>query len=176
MGLDTALSVNFDANGRAEGSQGEAKLTLHNCQRLADGRRTCGISRCPDRERRNASRGRGSEPCETIDHSVGNGAERLYRMAHPDATHPGRAAVPVFPLHCSSRPRWNKRTRCAAVVESCCAGSTMVALQDTYVERLRAYPCFASLVCRAGVVQWQYRSFPSFGRGFDSHRPLHKSR
>jgi hypothetical protein len=24
----------------------------------------------------------------------------------------------------------------------------------------------------AGVVQWQYRSFPSFGRGFDSHRPL----
>ena len=25
---------------------------------------------------------------------------------------------------------------------------------------------------RAGVVQWQYRSFPSFGRGFDSHRPL----
>src|SRR6266481_9780548 len=29
---------------------------------------------------------------------------------------------------------------------------------------------------RAGVVQWQYRSFPSFGRGFDSHRPLHKSR
>src|ERR1700676_3300852 len=26
---------------------------------------------------------------------------------------------------------------------------------------------------RAGVVQWQYRSFPSFGRGFDSHRPLH---
>src|SRR5882724_11415765 len=26
--------------------------------------------------------------------------------------------------------------------------------------------------CRAGVVQWQYRSFPSFGRGFDSHRPL----
>src|ERR1700728_1772604 len=29
---------------------------------------------------------------------------------------------------------------------------------------------------RAGVVQWQYRSFPSFGRGFDSHRPLHNSR
>src|SRR6266481_1460772 len=29
---------------------------------------------------------------------------------------------------------------------------------------------------RAGVVQWQYRSFPSFGRGFDSHRPLQKSR
>src|SRR5579863_5118167 len=28
----------------------------------------------------------------------------------------------------------------------------------------------------AGVVQWQYRSFPSFGRGFDSHRPLHNSR
>jgi hypothetical protein len=28
----------------------------------------------------------------------------------------------------------------------------------------------------AGVVQWQYRSFPSFGRGFDSHRPLHKPR
>ena len=27
---------------------------------------------------------------------------------------------------------------------------------------------------RAGVVQWQYRSFPSFGRGFDSHRPLQK--
>ena len=25
---------------------------------------------------------------------------------------------------------------------------------------------------QAGVVQWQYRSFPSFGRGFDSHRPL----
>src|ERR1700730_9217470 len=25
---------------------------------------------------------------------------------------------------------------------------------------------------RAGVVQWQYRTFPSFGRGFDSHRPL----
>lgn len=24
----------------------------------------------------------------------------------------------------------------------------------------------------AGVVQWQNRSFPSFGRGFDSHRPL----
>jgi hypothetical protein len=29
-----------------------------------------------------------------------------------------------------------------------------------------------SLLPRAGVVQWQYRSFPSFGRGFDSHRPL----
>ncbi len=29
---------------------------------------------------------------------------------------------------------------------------------------------------RAGVVQWQNGSFPSFGRGFDSHRPLHKSR
>jgi hypothetical protein len=28
------------------------------------------------------------------------------------------------------------------------------------------------LLPRAGVVQWQYRSFPSFGRGFDSHRPL----
>src|SRR5215469_16304449 len=28
----------------------------------------------------------------------------------------------------------------------------------------------------AGVVQWQNRSFPSFGRGFDSHRPLQKSR
>src|SRR6266702_4692528 len=27
---------------------------------------------------------------------------------------------------------------------------------------------------RAGVVQWQYRSFPSFGRGCDSHRPLQK--
>ena len=26
---------------------------------------------------------------------------------------------------------------------------------------------------QAGVVQWQNRSFPSFGRGFDSHRPLH---
>jgi hypothetical protein len=33
-----------------------------------------------------------------------------------------------------------------------------------------------TLQCRAGVVQWQYRSFPSFGRGFDSHRPLHNSR
>src|SRR5882724_6819448 len=33
---------------------------------------------------------------------------------------------------------------------------------------------FANLITRAGVVQWQYRSFPSFGRGFDSHRPLHK--
>ena len=29
---------------------------------------------------------------------------------------------------------------------------------------------------RAGVVQWQYRSFPSFGRGFDSHRPLQKTK
>src|ERR1700694_2725060 len=29
---------------------------------------------------------------------------------------------------------------------------------------------------RAGVVQWQYRSFPSFGRGFDSHRPLQFSK
>src|SRR6185437_11555308 len=29
---------------------------------------------------------------------------------------------------------------------------------------------------RAGVVQWQYRSFPSFGRGFDSHRPLQLTR
>ena len=25
----------------------------------------------------------------------------------------------------------------------------------------------------AGVIQWQNRSFPSFLRGFDSHRPLH---
>ena len=24
----------------------------------------------------------------------------------------------------------------------------------------------------AGVIQWQNRSFPSFLRGFDSHRPL----
>jgi PilZ domain len=28
---------------------------------------------------------------------------------------------------------------------------------------------------RAGVVQWQYRSFPSFGHGFDSRRPLQQS-
>ena len=27
----------------------------------------------------------------------------------------------------------------------------------------------------AGVIQWQNRSFPSFLRGFDSHRPLHTS-
>ena len=31
---------------------------------------------------------------------------------------------------------------------------------------------FASLIIRVGVVQWQYRSFPSFGHGFDSRRPL----
>src|ERR1700731_1938616 len=31
---------------------------------------------------------------------------------------------------------------------------------------------FASVRGRAGGVHWQYRSFPSFGRGFDSHRPL----
>ena len=32
--------------------------------------------------------------------------------------------------------------------------------------------CIISALGKAGVVQWQYRSFPSFGRGFDSHRPL----
>src|SRR5690349_5357819 len=44
---------------------------------------------------------------------------------------------------------------------------------------VRAYPLLDIMAMywkRAGVVQWQYRSFPSFGRGFDSHRPLHKSR
>ncbi len=30
-----------------------------------------------------------------------------------------------------------------------------------------------SLSAKAGVIQWQNRSFPSFLRGFDSHRPLH---
>jgi hypothetical protein len=39
-------------------------------------------------------------------------------------------------------------------------------------ELLKANRYFVSLKNRAGVVQWQYRSFPSFGRGFDSHRPL----
>jgi hypothetical protein len=33
---------------------------------------------------------------------------------------------------------------------------------------------YGMFAVRAGVVQWQYRSFPSFGRGFDSHRPLQK--
>jgi hypothetical protein len=41
--------------------------------------------------------------------------------------------------------------------------------------RAVAWLCIINkLESRAGVVQWQYRSFPSFGRGFDSHRPLHK--
>src|SRR6266851_7834286 len=40
---------------------------------------------------------------------------------------------------------------------------------------LRAPLPFGNLIIRAGVVQWQYRSFPSFGRGFDSHRPLQKT-
>jgi hypothetical protein len=32
--------------------------------------------------------------------------------------------------------------------------------------------CIIAFVASAGVVQWQYRSFPSFGRRFDSYRPL----
>src|SRR5579859_5658649 len=55
--------------------------------------------------------------------------------------------------------------------------------RDLYVERSRKVRAahgllqrregFVTVVWNAGVVQWQYRSFPSFGRGFDSHRPLH---
>ena len=30
----------------------------------------------------------------------------------------------------------------------------------------------AELLSKAGVIQWQNRSFPSFLRGFDSHRRL----
>ena len=41
-------------------------------------------------------------------------------------------------------------------------GRTVLAIASTCI--IRKYG--------AGVVQWQYRSFPSFGRGFDSHRPL----
>src|SRR5579859_8291345 len=58
--------------------------------------------------------------------------------------------------------------------------------RDLYVERSRKVRAahgllqrregFVTVVWNAGVVQWQYRSFPSFGRGFDSHRPLHNSR
>ncbi len=48
-----------------------------------------------------------------------------------------------------------------------------------HMTRNHAYPQgyrgFESLSLRqtsAGVIQWQNRSFPSFLRGFDSHRPL----
>src|SRR5262249_55985139 len=47
-----------------------------------------------------------------------------------------------------------------------------LARRATAKERLRRQRGFARLENRAGVVQWQNRSFPSFGRGFDSHRPL----
>src|SRR6266853_3301186 len=49
------------------------------------------------------------------------------------------------------------------------------ALELAGEEFLQVSRRFASVSFRAGVVQWQYRSFPSFGRGFDSHRPLQKS-
>jgi hypothetical protein len=39
-------------------------------------------------------------------------------------------------------------------------------------QRFPANQFTGTMAIRAGVVQWQYRSFPSFGRGFDSHRPL----
>jgi hypothetical protein len=58
-----------------------------------------------------------------------------------------------------------------AVPASCGGGRTMVAFVRAGSE-WSPHPAGN----RAGVVQWQYRSFPSFGRGFDSHRPLHKSR
>ena len=34
-------------------------------------------------------------------------------------------------------------------------------------------PSLSAIPAFAGVIQWQNRSFPSFLRGFDSHRPLH---
>ena len=45
-------------------------------------------------------------------------------------------------------------------------------LQDLQIRRLCRCSVRVQYKNRAGVVQWQYRSFPSFGRGFDSHRPL----
>src|ERR1700675_332379 len=47
------------------------------------------------------------------------------------------------------------------------------ALEMAAEEILQPSCRFVSVRSRAGVVQWQYRSFPSFGRGFDSDRPLH---
>jgi hypothetical protein len=51
-------------------------------------------------------------------------------------------------------------------------------MQSEILENGRSVRAVASLCIintlerRAGVVQWQYRSFPSFGHGFDSRRPL----
>ena len=48
-------------------------------------------------------------------------------------------------------------------------------MENVQSVRAVAWLCIINkLEKRAGVVQWQYRSFPSFGRGFDSHRPLQK--
>jgi hypothetical protein len=168
MGLDTAFSVNFDANGRAEGSQGGAQVTLHNCQRPVNGPEGLGVSLCPDQGRRNASRGQGSEPCKTIDHSAGNTAGRSGRRVHRCEKLPGRAVLWASRLLRSYHPpkrraRFRQRKRDLAADNMSLAGPCA------------AHQRFASVVHKAGVVQWQYRSFPSFGRGFDSHRPLHKS-
>src|SRR5713101_1959861 len=45
---------------------------------------------------------------------------------------------------------------------------------DKWTEDVAGRLCIimSGIGTRAGVVQWQYRSFPSFGPGFDSHRPL----
>ena len=57
------------------------------------------------------------------------------------------------------------------------AAFSSVELENGRSVRAVAQLCIINeLESRAGVVQWQYRSFPSFGRGFDSHRPLHKPR
>jgi hypothetical protein len=60
-------------------------------------------------------------------------------------------------------------------------GAALSRTESENVENGRSVPAAAWLCIinelegRAGVVQWQYRSFPSFGRGFDSHRPLHQT-
>ena len=57
----------------------------------------------------------------------------------------------------------------------------MALLVSSVSSRCRCIRANQMLCCNtaqmsAGVVQWQNRSFPSFGRGFDSHRPLQHSK
>jgi hypothetical protein len=106
---------------------------------------------------------------------------------------PGRPSLQVLPVVWSSQPRTNERTevlpsRKCSLALRCpqpppwrvrgpieVSKGTDASLGPEHVHGRPPLPGefqFASLVTRAGVVQWQYRSFPSFGRGFDSHRPL----
>ena len=87
---------------------------------------------------------------------------------------PGESARQIGGFFVQLRSERAKRLRCVPLRSSNeSKSSDLVCTSDrTLCTSHRSVMYNRKAERRAGVVQWQYRSFPSFGRGFDSHRPL----